>query len=248
MGMRSLSDVQRLYMSGTSYFYTYDIWETNTSTEGFISDVQDSVIVTMKGADFELKRIPIIFTAIDMSSNNFEGEIPEIVGNLTSLQVLNFSHNKLTGPIPSSFGNLTALESLDLSSNRLTGMIPMQLTALNFLAVLNLSENQLVGVIPQGKQFNTFPNDSYVGNLGLCGFPLSKICGPDEPLAPPVFHEESDSSFGLDWKFVLMGYGCGMVFGFSAGYVMLTLQKPKWLVKMVQRLGNKVLSRLMRYR
>ncbi|XVF78915.1 hypothetical protein PTKIN_Ptkin14bG0176400 [Pterospermum kingtungense] len=248
MGMRSLSDVQRLYMPGSSYFYTYDISETNTSTEGFISDVQDSVIVTMKGADFELKRIPIIFTAIDMSSNNFQGKIPEIVGNLTSLQVLNFSHNKLTGPIPSSFGNLIALESLDLSSNRLTGMIPMQLTTLNFLAVLNLSENQLVGVIPQGKQFNTFPNDSYVGNLGLCGFPLSKICGPDEPLAPPVFHEESDSSFGLDWKFVLMGYGCGMVFGFSAGYVMLTLQKPKWLVKMVQRLGNKVLSRLMRYR
>ncbi|XVF78904.1 hypothetical protein PTKIN_Ptkin14bG0175300 [Pterospermum kingtungense] len=152
-----------------------------------------------------------------MSCNKFEGNIPEIVGNLTSLQVLNFSHNKLTGPIPSSFGNLTALESLDLSSNRLTGRIPMQLTDLNFLEVLNLSENQLVGLIPLGKQFNTFPSDSYVGNSGLCGFPLSKGCGPDEPPASPVFHEESDSSSGLDWKFVLMGYGCGMVFGFSAG-------------------------------
>ncbi|XVF78873.1 hypothetical protein PTKIN_Ptkin14bG0172300 [Pterospermum kingtungense] len=182
-----------------------------------------------------------------MSSNKFEGKIPEIVGKLASLNVLNFSHNKLIGHIPSSFGDLAALESLDLSSNKLVGEIPMQLASLNFLEVLNLSQNQRVGQIPQGKQFNTFLNDSYEGNLGLCGFPLSKRCGPDETLEPPIFHEESDSAFGLDWKFVLMGYGCGMVFGFSAGYIMLTLQKPKWLVQRVQQFGNKLLRILRTY-
>ncbi|XVF78895.1 hypothetical protein PTKIN_Ptkin14bG0174500 [Pterospermum kingtungense] len=227
--MMNLSDVQMGYMGDGQYY-------------------QDSVVVTMKGMDIQLERILSIFTTIDMSSNKFEGKIPEIVGKLTSLNVLNFSHNKLTGHIPSSFGDLAALESLDLSSNKFVGEIPIQLASLNFLEALNLSQNQLVGQIPQGKQFNTFLNDSYEGNLGLCGFPLSKRCGPDEPPAAPVFHEESDSAFGLGWKFVLMGYGCGMVFGFSAGYIMLTLQKPKWLVKRVQRFGNKVLRRLRRYR
>ncbi|XVF78879.1 hypothetical protein PTKIN_Ptkin14bG0172900 [Pterospermum kingtungense] len=224
--MMNLSDVQMQYM-GTDAPYYY----------------QDSIVVTMKGVDITFERIQTIFTAIDISSNKFYGEIPEVIGKLSSLQVLNFSHNELTGHIPSSLGNLRALESLDLSSNKLVGKIPDQLTALNFLAVLNLSYNQLVGLIPQGNQFYSFPNDSYIGNLGLCEFPLSKRCGYDEPPALPVFHEEGDSAFGLDWKFVLMGYGCGMVFGFSAGYIMLTIQKPKWLVKMVQRLGNKVLRR-----
>ncbi|XVF78876.1 hypothetical protein PTKIN_Ptkin14bG0172600 [Pterospermum kingtungense] len=227
--MMNLSDVQMGYMRNVQYY-------------------QDSIVVTMKGVDIQLERILKIFTTIDMSSNKFEGKIPEIVGKLTSLHVLNFSRNKLTGQIPSSFGNLAALESLDLSSNKLVGKIPMQLASLNFLEVLNLSQNQLVRQIPQGKQFNTFLNDSYEGNLGLCGFPLSKRCGPDEPPVPLGFHEESDSAFGLDWKFVLMGYGCGLVFGFSAGYIMLTLQKPRWFVNRVQRLGNKVLRRLRRYR
>ncbi|XVF78906.1 hypothetical protein PTKIN_Ptkin14bG0175500 [Pterospermum kingtungense] len=203
-GIMHLRDVQMLYMQ---YFVVSSFPDGRPYSYGY------SLVVTMKGVNTKFDRVLNIFTAIDMSSNNFEGKIPETVGNLTSLQVLNFSHNKLTGHIPSSFGDLAALESLDLSSNKLDGEIPMQLADLNFLEVLNLSENRLVGSIPQGKQFSTFANDSYVGNLGLCGFPLSKKCGLDEPPAPPVFHEESDSVFGLDWKFVMMGYGCGMVFG-----------------------------------
>ncbi|XVF78911.1 hypothetical protein PTKIN_Ptkin14bG0176000 [Pterospermum kingtungense] len=171
-----------------------------------------------------------------MSCNNFEGKIPETVGNLTSLQVLNFSHYILTGHIPSSFGNLAALESLDLSSNMFDGEIPVQLTGLNSLEFLNLSKNRLVGSIPQGKQFNTFSIDSYGGNFGLCRFPLSKICDLDEP-APPVFHEENDSAFGLDWKFVLIG----LCMWIGVWIFILTLQKPKWLVERVQRFGNKIL-------
>ncbi|XWS16872.1 hypothetical protein CRYUN_Cryun33cG0018400 [Craigia yunnanensis] len=98
----------------------------------------------------------------------------------------------MKGHIPSSFGNVTALESLDLSSNKLVGEIPMQSTGLKFLEVLNLSQNQLVGPIPHGNQFNTFSNDSYGGNLGLCGFPLPKRSGKDKAHEPPksVFHGE----------------------------------------------------------
>ncbi|XP_040933569.1 receptor-like protein 33 [Gossypium hirsutum] len=229
-GMMGLADVDMAYMGDRFQYYT------------------DSMVLTMKGEDIVLERILTIFAAIDMSSNKFEGTIPETVGNLISLQVLNFSHNHLTGHIPSSWENLVALESLDLSCNKLVGEIPSELAGLNFLEVLNLSENQLVGLIPQGKQFNTFLNDSYAGNIGLCGFPVSKSCGRSEP-PPEIFEEEEvDSAFGLDWKFVMMGYGCGMVFGFSAGYIMMTIGKPKWLVGMIQRAGNRVLRRFKKYR
>ncbi|XP_021288650.1 receptor-like protein 12 [Herrania umbratica] len=230
-GMMNLSNVEMKYMENPNGYYHF------------------SMFVTMKGLDIQVERVLTVFTAVDFSSNKFQGKIPEIVGSLTSLQILNFSHNSLTGHIPSSLGNLAALESLDLSSNKLGGEIPMQLTGLKFLGVLNLSQNQLVGHIPQGHQFNTFLNDSYGGNLGLCGFPVSKTCGKEDTQEPPesVFHEEGIFSSALDWKFVMMGYGCGLVLGLSAGYIILTIGKPEWLATMVQRVGYKILRRLNRY-
>ncbi|XP_058189560.1 putative receptor like protein 25 [Rhododendron vialii] len=86
----------------------------------------DSVTVTLKGIEIEMQRIFTIFTTIDFSSNNFSGEIPNAIGKLNSLIVLNISHNSLRGNIPESLENLTSLESLDISSNQLTGRIPSQ--------------------------------------------------------------------------------------------------------------------------
>ena len=111
--------------------------------------------------------------------------MPQIIGRLKSLKGLNFSHNNLTGCIPSSFGNLTNLEWLDLSFNNLGREILKQLANLPWLEVLKLSHNQLVGHIPLGKQFNTFDNDSYIENFGLCGFPLSRTCNNHESKQPP---------------------------------------------------------------
>ncbi|KAK4781493.1 hypothetical protein SAY86_015595 [Trapa natans] len=64
------------------------------------------------------------------------------------------------------------LESLDLSVNQLSGSIPQSLSQLSFLSYLNLSFNHLSGRIP-GPQLSTFKGDSYSGNNGLCGTPLS---------------------------------------------------------------------------
>ncbi|KDP27097.1 hypothetical protein JCGZ_20321 [Jatropha curcas] len=200
---------------------------------------QDSlgVELIMKGQEFEMKEILTIFTAIDFSSNKFQGEIPKEVGLLKSLIVLNFSHNGLTGHIPLSLGNLAELESLDLSFNKLVGEIPQQLVVLTFLAVLNLSYNRLEGHIPEGNQFSTFSNDSYVGNFGLCGFPMSKKCNNGK-LPEPIFHEDEeeaqDSKGWFDWKIALMGYGCGLVFGLSIGYIVFATGKPQWFVRMVE--------------
>ncbi|KAF8414242.1 hypothetical protein HHK36_002242 [Tetracentron sinense] len=196
---------------------------------------QNSVIVMNKGQEMKFLKILTIFTAIDLSNNKFQGEIPKSIGNLKSLRALNFSHNSLTGHIPSSLGNLTKLESLDLSQNKLSGEIPQQLTNLTFLAVLNLSRNHLMGRIPQGQQFETFSYTSYDGNSGLCGYPLSEKCGNVKDVQPPpsTFQKGQDSEGmrkAIEWKAVLMGYGCGVVIGAVIGYIIIGRQNG-WLVK-----------------
>ncbi|KAM3737772.1 hypothetical protein ACB098_09G081600 [Castanea mollissima] len=184
---------------------------------------QHLITVTVKGFDIELVKILTIFTAIDISNNSLYGPIPEEIGKLKSLIVLNFSHNALTGHIPPSMGNLTMLESLDLSSNKLTGEIPVQLTDLTFLEVLNLSFNQLVGPIPQGMQFATFTNDSYEGNRGLCGSPLVTKCTNGTAPPPSATQKSKVTSsttlIGFDWQFILTGLG----FGVGAAVVVVPL-------------------------
>ncbi|XP_061951901.1 receptor-like protein 7 [Populus nigra] len=215
------------------------------ATPKYIGEIyyQDSIVLTMKGTEIPMERILTIFTTMDLSSNRFEGQIPKEVGLLSSLLVLNISRNSVTGEIPSSLGNLTALESLDLSSNGLGGGIPSQLTRLTFLAVLNLSYNQLVGPIPHGSQFDTFQNDSYVGNLRLCGFPLSVKCSGDVAPQPPPFQEKEDPASLFNWKFAMIGYGCGLVIGLSMGYIVFTTGKPQWFVRKVEVEQKKWLRR-----
>ncbi|KAK2431987.1 receptor protein 9DC3 [Trifolium repens] len=193
----------------------------------------DSVTLATKGNNMTLVKIPTIFVIIDLSRNKFDGEIPNVIGELHALIGLNISHNRLTGPIPHFIGNLTNLEWLDLSSNMLTSQIPAELTNLNFLAFLDLSNNHLVGEIPHGSQFDTFTNDSYEGNTGLCGFPLSKKCGPEpeQHHSPPSANNFSnEEKFEFGWKSVAIGYGCGFLIGIGLGYFVFLIGKPRWLV------------------
>ncbi|KAG4161217.1 hypothetical protein ERO13_D01G042744v2 [Gossypium hirsutum] len=197
------------------------------------------VKLTMKRLEIELDLDKSLtnFTLIDFSNNRFSGRIPEALGELHALLVLNLSHNRLNDTLPPSLANMAALESLDLSSNKLGGRIPSELTKLTFLEVLNLSQNNFFGPIPVGHQFNTFDIDSYAGNLGLCGFPLSKKCGSEEERKPPTpkLVEDEDSAIPFIWELVMMGYGCGVVLGLSTGYIVFTTGRPWWLVRMVER-------------
>ncbi|KAL9992228.1 putative leucine-rich repeat-containing, plant-type, leucine-rich repeat domain superfamily [Helianthus debilis subsp. tardiflorus] len=170
---------------------------------------QDTVTVTAKGLELELVKILTVFTSIDISNNNFSGEIPRAIGQLKALYVLNVSRNAFTGSIPPSMGNLSQLESLDMSSNKLTGEIPYTLASLTFLSTLNLSNNRLKGRIPISNQFQTFENDSYLGNKELCGLPLTRNCpGSNIPTTenPTPFQESKN---GYDWQFIFTGVGFG---------------------------------------
>ncbi|XP_018838890.2 receptor-like protein 43 [Juglans regia] len=232
-------DLSHNHLSGNlseRYFTQWDAMKSvGANNLQYMGDwVYYSIIITIKGVELEYKKIQDGLTVIDFSCNRFEGDIPEILGNLEGLRVLNLSNNAFTGHIPSSFANLTQLESLDLSRNKLFGKIPLELVQLNFLSKFNVSHNCLTGPIPQGQQFGTFPNTSFEGNRGLCGWPLSKLCGDSDISTPPpsTFEENQGPKlfFEFGWKVVVMGYGCGFVFGVVIGHI-VTTRKQDWLIR-----------------
>ncbi|KAM7481248.1 hypothetical protein LguiB_005831 [Lonicera macranthoides] len=191
-----------------------------------------TMTITTKSVKTNYEKILNVFIVIDLSSNKFKGEIPYSIGSLKGLHSLNLSNNDLIGPIPPSLGQLSYLESLDLSRNRLSGEIPAQLVLLNFLAVLFMSYNNLSGPVPKGKQFDTFQNDSYVGNLALCGEPLSRRCG-DRGTTPPLTIEQGDDFeflSGVDWVVICLGIGSGLVVGLISGRILAT-RNHEWLVE-----------------
>ncbi|XP_052177647.1 receptor-like protein 9DC3 [Diospyros lotus] len=201
-----------------------------------------TMTMTNKGVNTVYNKTLDIFVGIDLSSNKFEGGIPKSLGDLKVLQLLNLSNNELSGGIPSFLGDLSNLEALDLAQNKLSGEIPQQLTQLTFLAFFNVSYNNLTGLVPKGNQFNTFQNNSYEWNLGLCGESLSRNCGeldapsPTLSLSPVDFEGNNDSIFpsGVDWTIICMGFGSGMTIGLAIGQ-MLTSKYHEWFLETFAR-------------
>ncbi|KAM7477830.1 hypothetical protein LguiA_026043 [Lonicera macranthoides] len=196
----------------------------------------EAVTVHNKGLEMELVKILTIFTVIDFSMNNFEGNIPETIGELKYLYVLNLSHNALSGSIPSSFGNLKQLGSLDLSVNELIGKIPEELASITFLSALNLSYNKLIGKIPSGNQFTTFAETSFEGNEGLCGPQLNKSCSDIAETLPPFKDKHSHPEDGNKWELLSaasVGYVVGL--GFVIGPLFFCERWSKWYWKHVDR-------------
>ncbi|KAL4595647.1 hypothetical protein ACB092_12G106900 [Castanea dentata] len=219
-----------------SYIQVYSSFKANLRYQifEFRFEYSFSMMMTNKGVDTIYEKVQEIFTALDFSSNRFEGDIPKSIGNIKVLRLLNLSNNILTGHIPPILGNLAELESLDLSQNKLVGEIPQQLTQLTFLESFNVSHNDLVGLIPQGKQFNTFQNSSFEGNSKLCGNPLSKKCKYIEALPPSSStskkSQDSGSPLQFGWRIVMIGYGCGLIVGVTIGHIVIE-RKHDWLMK-----------------
>ncbi|XP_042519794.1 receptor-like protein kinase BRI1-like 3 [Macadamia integrifolia] len=148
---------------------------------------------------------------MDLSYNSLSGTIPDDLGFMYYLQVLNLGHNRLTGTIPDSLGGLTDVGVLDLSHNDLQGHLPGSLSRLSFLSDLDVSNNHLTGLIPSSGQLTTFPASTYENNSGLCGFPLPP-CGfgttTTTPTAPPQGKKHSMPAG------VIQGAIAGVIIGF----------------------------------
>ncbi|KAL2320038.1 hypothetical protein Fmac_029007 [Flemingia macrophylla] len=204
---------------------------------------QNSITITNKGQQVKFVRIQRAFTYLDMSSNNFEGPIPNELMQFKALIALNLSNNALSGHIPSSIGNLKNLESLDLSNNSFRGEIPIQLASLSFLGYLNLSFNHLVGEIPMGTQIQSFDSDSFEGNEELCGPPLIHNCNNDTVLTRVTSHSHTGQS-SIDWN--LLSIELGFIFGFGIFTFPLILWRRwrLWYFKHVDEMLHRIIPQL----
>lgn len=93
-----------------------------------------------------LKKLKVL----NLGNNLLSGTVPSVFGNFSELVVLDLSQNPyLMSEIPSDFGKLERLEQLLLQSCSFHGQIPVSLLGLQSLTILDLSQNNLTGKVPQ---------------------------------------------------------------------------------------------------
>ncbi|RAL44199.1 hypothetical protein DM860_016445 [Cuscuta australis] len=223
--------------SSHSIEYMENLILSNVSWTSGDGSFDYSMTIYNKGSELNYTKIPVIFYAVDFSSNRFEGHVPDVIGNLTRLQLLNLSRNHFSGQIPPSFSNMKNLESLDISRNQLSGQIPTRLTELTYLSSFDVSYNNLSGPIPQRNQFCNYDSKSYEGNPGLRVETWSKQCGNARTMPrlqqPPSITEEeedSESDFKIKWTIISIGFVSGLVGGVVVGNE-FTTRKHYWFVK-----------------
>ncbi|XP_019085914.1 PREDICTED: receptor like protein 30-like [Camelina sativa] len=153
--------------------------------------------------------------ALDFSGNRFCGKIPESIGSLEELSILNLSSNALTSDIPQPLADLKNLEALDLSHNQLFGQIPPDLGKIHSLLTMNFSHNNLEGPIPQDQKFQDQNCSSFMDNPKLYG--LEKFCGKTY-VSNPIPKEEQV----INWIAAAIAYGPGVLCGFVIGNVFIS--------------------------
>ena len=84
---------------------------------------------------------------LHLPDNNLKGALPEKLGKLDYLTVLDLAGNQLTGGLPDSLRYLDLVD-LNVARNQLTGLLPFDLNQYATLEHLDLSSNQLGGALP----------------------------------------------------------------------------------------------------
>ncbi|XP_060217090.1 receptor-like protein EIX2 [Lycium barbarum] len=116
------------------------LYMESSNIEGPIADVEWGKLCNLR--ELYLRR------------NKINGDISRAVEGLSScsnntIEVLCLGENALTGKLPNSLGHLKKLKMLEISFNMISGMIPASIEQLSGLQILGLGENQLKGALPE---------------------------------------------------------------------------------------------------
>ncbi|MDR2414183.1 MAG: hypothetical protein LBD64_04270 [Odoribacteraceae bacterium] len=123
-----------------------------------ISRLQGISVLNMDGNAFtslpESLGEMVNLTSIFLQGNDFQGTIPESIGNLKKLEALYINratktpYKGLIGSIPASLGTIETLRYIRLENNQLSGEIPETFSGLKKLHTIYLSNNELTGSLP----------------------------------------------------------------------------------------------------
>ncbi|OMO87103.1 hypothetical protein CCACVL1_09268 [Corchorus capsularis] len=176
--VRKMPQLQFLYLSYND-FVSHD---GNTNLEPFFASLLNSSNfqeLELAGNNLGGEIPPIIgdlstnLVQIHLDDNLIYGSIPPHLANLVNLTLLNLSSNLLNGTIPPELCRMEKLERVYLSNNSLSGEIPAAIGNITHLGLLDLSNNKLSGSIP-----DSFANLSQLRRLMLYGNQLSGTIPP----------------------------------------------------------------------
>ncbi|WP_211075647.1 immunoglobulin domain-containing protein [Aquimarina sp. MMG016] len=108
---------------------------------------------------------------LSFSRNNLSGVLPESIGDLKHLSLINFNSNAIEGTLPNRMSELKNLVVLHLGGNQLSGSFPEVVFNLNKLSDLRLNFNNFTGELP--RNWEQLPNirflylqyNNFTGNI-----------------------------------------------------------------------------------
>ncbi|XP_044487589.1 probable inactive receptor kinase At2g26730 [Mangifera indica] len=159
---------------------------------------------------------------LSLKGNNISGILPEDISSCKQLTHLFLSGNRFTGKLPDSLSQLSNLKRLEIANNSFSGELP-DVARISGLITFYVENNQLSGGIPDFDFLNLqdfsvsnnnfsgpipdvkgrFNADSFSGNPGLCGKPLSNACPPTSP--PEKKSKGSTNDFLLYLGYIIIG-------------------------------------------
>ncbi|OAY50642.1 LRR receptor-like serine/threonine-protein kinase SIK1 [Manihot esculenta] len=164
--LNSLVNLKRLEIQGNNF--SGELPDLHSLKDLYILDASDN-----KFSGQLPSTLPMSLVELSMRNNQLKGNLPNNVGDLEYLQVLDLSHNKLSGPmlsvlfdhsslqqltlsynnftflqVPGTMGFTSKLIAIDLSNNDLGGLLPAFLGMMPNLSALNLEHNKFTGMIP----------------------------------------------------------------------------------------------------
>uniref|UniRef100_F6HXI7 Uncharacterized protein n=1 Tax=Vitis vinifera TaxID=29760 RepID=F6HXI7_VITVI len=136
---------------------------------------------------------------LKLSNNKFHGEIFSRDFNLTGLSCLYLGNNQLTGTLSNVISISSELEVLDVSNNYMSGEIPSQIGNMTYLTTLVLGNNSFKGKLP--------PEISQLWGLDLMDLSNNSFSGPIPRCFGHIRFGEMKKEDNVFGQFIELGYG-----------------------------------------
>ncbi|KAJ9678943.1 hypothetical protein PVL29_020988 [Vitis rotundifolia] len=136
----------------TSTVYTLSI--SNNRMKGTLSNLSSKFgslsSINMSSNCFEgsIPQLPYDVRLLDLSNNKLSGSISLLCTVENQLLLLDLSNNSLSGGLPNCWAQWERLEVLNLENNRFSGQIPNSFGSLQSIQTLHLRNNNLTGELP----------------------------------------------------------------------------------------------------